>query len=333
MWNKLIITTFVSLATITQIEAQNNPIFYGGSGDGSNAGIANQIGNDFINYGGSGDGSSLISFIQSGDDLIFNGGSGDGHSSQVYIQDANNTTNFGGPGDGNAAAIYIQANDAPIYLGSSGDGVSMSGVVQESPDGRFFGGIGDGWVAQKVILPLAPLPLRLLSFEGTAVDQTHVLSWQTAAEINTSHFVIEHATNAVNKYLELGMVTAKGGNSEYTFTNKKPIVGDNFYRLKIKDKDGTFTYSNTVLLKLFLDQSSLQVYPNPTATQINIDVQSKKQQLANIQVFNSSGKIMHQSTTNNGTTATIDVAQWAAGFYIVRVQQGNEVSQIKVVKE
>jgi Secretion system C-terminal sorting domain len=333
MWNKFFTIAIISLGIIPQMIGQNNPIFYGGSGAGFSKSISIQTSNDLLFNGNSGDGFAASIYIQNSNSSLYYGGSGDGYIMQSYIQD-NPSTTFGGSGDGHSSTTIIQSGDDLLFIGGSGDGNVMQNTIQESQDGRFIGGIGDGWVAQSVtFIPLIPLPITLIKFTGDIVDDTHLLSWSTAAETNSSHFVVEHASNLVQKFFELGMVSAKGNNSEYTFINKKPIVGDNFYRLKIKEKDGQFVYSNTILLKLLADKSTIEVFPNPTASLLNIKVQSKKQLAAKVRILSGTGKIIQDVTAENGRILTLDIANWAAGLYIVQVQQGNEISQIKVMKQ
>jgi hypothetical protein len=111
---------------------------------------------------------------------------------------------------------------------------------------------------------LAPLPLQLLNFYAVKKDKTVVLQWNTANEINTSHFELYKANQPVAlQYLD--KVTAAGlstTNTSYSYIDNKPLQGLNFYQLKMVDKNNSYTLSNIVKVN-FDDIKPLQVYPNP----------------------------------------------------------------------
>jgi len=74
------------------------------------------------------------------------------------------------------------------------------------------------------------------------------LEWNTGAETNLATFVIERSADA-HVFTPVGRVEAKGSYSLYEFTDTAPIAADVertfFYRLKLVDRDGTTSYSET----------------------------------------------------------------------------------------
>ncbi len=93
------------------------------------------------------------------------------------------------------------------------------------------------------------LPLKLVAFSGAVANKQVQLQWSTAQEINVRKFEIERAVDAVN-FKVIGNVSANNASqNKYSFTDKEPLpVG--FYRLKMIDIDGSFTYSNVIEIKL-----------------------------------------------------------------------------------
>jgi hypothetical protein len=267
--------------------------------------------------------------IQAQNNAIFFGGDGDGWTSGSHVQVADEAIFFGGEGDGWAMANYLQSGDEAIFLGGEDDGWAMNFYLQLGDESIFYGGEGDGWAS--VIYPLGPLPIELLSFTGRELNDFHILDWSTSMETNSSHFVIEHSINSI-KFNELGMQNAAGNSSterRYTFTNKNPNLGNNFYRLKMVDQDGKYKYSNIVLLKVRKDNSTLMVYPNPTASMINIDINglaigSKLE----VSLMDASGKLIksHNYTFDN-QLFSMDVSSYANGLYFLKIN-GNSYSEI-----
>jgi hypothetical protein len=71
-------------------------------------------------------------------------------------------------------------------------------------------------------------------------------------------------------------------------------------------------------------ESALQVYPNPTAGELNIETDG---QIRTIQIFNVSGKQVFETNQIH-----FDIAHLPAGTYIVAVQTERGISRQKIVK-
>ncbi|MES2881746.1 MAG: hypothetical protein V4676_06335, partial [Bacteroidota bacterium] len=91
------------------------------------------------------------------------------------------------------------------------------------------------------------LPIAVIDFNGRKSGSANLLQWKTAYEINASHFEIEHSGDA-NTFNNIGRVATGARNSSYSFTHDNPVKGNNFYRLKLVDVDGRFSYSKVILL-------------------------------------------------------------------------------------
>ncbi|MEO5501415.1 MAG: T9SS type A sorting domain-containing protein, partial [Ginsengibacter sp.] len=236
---------------------------------------------------------------------------------------------YGGAGDGfNLANANVMGNS--IFKGGSGDGWNTTNLGS-LPNAIFSGGIGDGW--SKVIYPLGPLPVTLLSFTGEQQGKSNLLKWTTSQEVNTAYFEIERSTSA-NIYTKLQTVLASGNSTtllSYLFLDVQPMTGNNFYRLKLVDADGKFVYSNTVLLRVS-DDLLLSVFPNPTADKLNISINST-QNFAQLKlfVFDNSGKIISQQVEANNTII-LDVSKYPAGVYFLKILFGDKEETMRFVK-
>ena len=134
------------------------------------------------------------------------------------------------------------------------------------------------------------LPVHLVTFTGNYNNTQIVLKWQTANEVNTGSFVVQHLVNG--SYEDAGSLLAKGGASNsYSFTPGSINSGANIYRLKIIDKDGTFTYSSSISVSVPSLALTFKVYPNP-ATQYIIISHSKAEVSSQLQLTDMSGKII-----------------------------------------
>ncbi len=91
------------------------------------------------------------------------------------------------------------------------------------------------------------LPVTLTSFTGTSNGCTAALAWQSATEENNSYYEVQASTNGTG-FTAAGKVASKnsatGASYSYQYNGLK--IGNNFFRLKMVDLDGKFTYSPTV---------------------------------------------------------------------------------------
>jgi hypothetical protein len=121
-----------------------------------------------------------------------------------------------------------------------------------------------------------PLPISLLDF--TAIKQNEkqsLLSWITNSEINSSHFEIETSTNGEiwNKIGELQAQGASLQSAEYQFIHPNPVMGMNYYRINMLDRDGSAETSPIRMLEFGRTNSvntNIVVYPNPTSGSLMI---------------------------------------------------------------
>ncbi len=178
-------------------------------------------------------------------------------------------------------------------------------------------------------LPFA-LPITLSSFGVTRVNTTALLQWTTSSEINNAGFYIERSADA-STWSSIGYVSslAKGGNSSqdlnYDYSDKSPLAGLNYYRLKQVDIDGKTSYSD-VRSVTFDASSSVILYPNPANQTIYIKNVIAGQQLRIISV---DGKIL-KTVTINTTPQSVDIANLLPGLYFVQIWYGNKI--IETVK-
>jgi hypothetical protein len=181
-------------------------------------------------------------------------------------------------------------------------------------------------------------PVNLVSFRGEQKGNYHYLDWTTSYELNTDGFEIEHSQDGVGfenigKQAALGVV---GGGHSYTFINETPNLGNNYYRLKLKDKNGTSDYSNIVVLS-YSPELSVFVFPNPVKDRLTFDIQgiSHQKQMVRIEIFNALGQFVEvkEIEISGNVKEEINVESLANGIYHYMVTIGGQVLKGKIVKE
>ncbi|MGG5485428.1 T9SS type A sorting domain-containing protein [Gaetbulibacter sp. PBL-D1] len=132
------------------------------------------------------------------------------------------------------------------------------------------------------------------------------------------------------------------GNSWQPFSNNLPNVIISELEINtVENKIYAATYGRGVWRSNLYDASlsvsefdlqSLNMYPNPAKTQINL--RWDKGDNVSIRIYNSIGKLMYYAKDENLLdTYTIDVAQYASGLYFVKVNTLNGVVTKKLIIE
>jgi hypothetical protein len=172
-----------------------------------------------------------------------------------------------------------------------------------------------------------PLPVTLISFTASKEGSTALLTWQTSFEMNSDRFDIERSQDG-KKWFDIGSVKASGDktfDTQYSFTDKVPADGENLYRLKMVDRDGTFAYSRIQSLEF---ESAIVFFPNPVKDWLKISSSN----IGSIQLINLSGKIIYQSASIpvNG----IDMREFPTSMYLIKVilNDGSRIIR-KIIKQ
>ena len=184
-----------------------------------------------------------------------------------------------------------------------------------------------------------PLPVKLLTFTGNLVDKTARLKWTTTEEINTDYFSVERSTNG-GQYESIGKVPAqKGGTDkkEYLFNDVNALNGNSskvFYRLKMVDADGQFSYSKVIVVNK-ADMVGLFTYPNPVVNELKVAVNSGNSRQLALQIFDETGKQVYRqklNSINGSNNYQINVSGFAKGSYFIKIVTEKGVETTKFIK-
>lgn len=187
------------------------------------------------------------------------------------------------------------------------------------------------------------LPLRLLSFAAVENNCINTLNWSTADEVNTHHFDIEYSTDAV-RFNSIANLPAQGNGSGKTYSYKLNGTGVNgYYRLKMVDIDGKFTYSSVLSVRTACGEKAFfNVYPNPvmgSSGQLYVNYKVKSSGMATISFTDATGKqLLQRSAKASGQPETVqlNIGHLPAGIYFVQLMdnEGHRLGATqKVIKK
>lgn len=189
------------------------------------------------------------------------------------------------------------------------------------------------------IINSTPLSLELIAFDAAKSGNMRArLDWKTLNEKNTDYFIIERSMNGRNFGTEVARIKAAGNSEEllnYLAYDEAPMVGDNYYRLKTVNRDGSNGYSPIRKLNFSFTGSDVTAVPNPFQAATNIHIFADREQQANYLITDGIGRTIRTGVWQLKAGAQeipLDLNDIAAGTYLLSVRGGSVLAEIKLVK-
>lgn len=175
------------------------------------------------------------------------------------------------------------------------------------------------------------LPLNILSFTAATINRTTSLKWAISNGTDINYFVVEYANAAPQNFTSVATINAtetQGNIADYTFIHKYPLNGNNFYRLKIVNKNGIVSYSNNIMINF--SGASAIVYPNPASQKIFLSIPGNYS--GELRIFSSLGRLCIKKLIYNTNTA-IPISTLSPGNYYIEFITGSGIYKSTFVKQ
>lgn len=187
---------------------------------------------------------------------------------------------------------------------------------------------GNGFNMDDVMAGSVVVPVELVSFAASAVNNTVDLSWATATETNNFGFEIERKA-ADGDYTKVAFINGNGTSASshsYSFRDEGLNVGKYSYRLKQLDFDGKYAYSQAIEVDVVTpaEYSLGQNYPNPFNPATAISFALKTDAKVSLRLFDALGKEVKTLIDGNmaGGQHRVDVTTegLSSGVYIYTLE-------------
>jgi hypothetical protein len=237
------------------------------------------------------------------------------------------------------ATLKIAKTDAStIATATAGNTIIAPTSYVSYANGYLFTASFTGFSKFFLVDPNVVLPLTLVTFNGTLNNNNNniLLSWKTSSEQGSKYFDVEKSPDAI-AFQSIGKVTAAGNSSlvsNYSYTDK--LVNEyNYYRLKIVDIDGKFTYSSTILLKDVNVSQRVWVDNNPFHDIINIRFARSPRQKVRVELLNANGAKVYFKEFGSSIVINLNVSgvNLAAGVYLLRTTVDDKIYVNRLVKQ
>jgi len=210
-------------------------------------------------------------------------------------------------------------------------------------DGLRTGDSGTGTTPAKLsVTEDAVLASELQSFKATKLLGDVVLKWTTANETNSHSFIIEHADDGIN-FERIGQTFAAGNSTElraYHFRHTQANKGDNYYRLKEVEINGSTRYSEVITVRMGGIKGDIDVFPNPVLDVASVYIYNdvEKTLEAELLIYNTSGQLVstQKRELNSGANAIpLNMNDLESGYYFIdiRLDEDRHIGQpLRILK-
>ena len=229
---------------------------------------------------------------------------------------SNNAAGTGRAFTGGSAQTYtLTTADIGKYISvrvAPNDGISAGTAIESS----------------RTLVVAGTLPVKLKFFNAKAVSGSVRLDWQTLTEINSLHFAIERSDNG-RTWETIGRVSATGDSYlpvSYSYTDKDPSTGNNYYRLRTVDRDGSEEISSTVQVNV-VSSSVISVYPIPASSVIHVKGITGNSNLQYM-ITDADGKTIRTGSLTK-PVQQIDIQDLKNGIYFLKAGKQPAVRFIK----
>lgn len=189
-----------------------------------------------------------------------------------------------------------------------------------------------------VINESAVVPIELTLFTGRNLHGDIHLNWTTSSETNNDYFEIQRSKNG-KKFYPIGRVYGKGNSfeeSHYKFVDTKPNVGQNYYRLKQVDFDGSHAFSEMINFEIQQTDDYLKVYPNPVKNNsffVEFSIENEEQVI--VELFDLKGQLVFQDSKegyySNEEKILVSAQNLSNGIYYLKVTNSSGIKSKKII--
>lgn len=172
-------------------------------------------------------------------------------------------------------------------------------------------------------LSSSPIPIELINFAGKSSENSILINWSTASEINSSHFELYKSLDA-NIFKHLATVPGAGNSNriiEYSYTDND-AKSTQYYQLKQIDYDGSFSYGDVILVKGGDEEIKIV---KQTRDRFTIQPLTETR----IVIQNETGQVVYDKLI--GAELSLRKKDFAAGMYVLRAESTDGIQIVKWV--
>lgn len=257
---------------------------------------------------------------------------GGGNPVAVAITDANGYYLFPNVAPGNYSLSFANLPTGVIFTTAN----QTSGGGNDNNDSDVIGTNITGIVVTTTTVNLSfdagvigaiTLPARL-EFMAVKQGTAAKLTWKVTQEENVARYELERSADGIN-YSAINSQSRNGSNM-YLHTDIQPATGINYYRVRIVDNDGRYSFSEVRIL-LFGKGGLVLLFPNPATDVINIQLpESWQGKKVKIELYNQLGQaVISKTQLQVSQVESLNISSLARGIYTISLQREDGITEVK----
>ncbi|MEO8413678.1 MAG: choice-of-anchor tandem repeat GloVer-containing protein [Ginsengibacter sp.] len=276
------------------------------------------------------------------------GSNGDGilfsYDPATALSNYNNLHDFNGADGTNPYGnLFLSASGKMYGMTYTGGADNVGSIFSFDPASSAFthltdyngiNGANPYWGSAFVeVAEAGPLPVSLLSFTGSNNGHDNQLSWKVTNQQLLHYYQLQRSLDG--KVFSPVADINNAGTTSYTYNDyiDASLAQLYYYRLKLVDIDGKFTYSNIVAIKIDAG-SPFVILPNPVHNILFVQAKGANEP-AIFQVVDGTGRTLKEiKVTLAGTTSfSMDISTLSKGLYYLVLLKNDQAETRKFVKE
>ena len=184
-----------------------------------------------------------------------------------------------------------------------------------------------------------PLPTLVVSFTAKNAGKNRAqLNWKITENSTPLMFEVLRSSDGVN-FNKIGEVPGTVLQFDYEFTDEAMVTGNNYYRLKMLDRDGSANYTSIVVVSNGGADGVVigNLMPTVVTSGARLAVTSVKKATLQLLITDISGRIIQKqsvSLTVGSQDVTIDASRLAPGMYqITGYVAGEKSTTVRFIKQ
>jgi hypothetical protein len=239
-----------------------------------------------------------------------------------------------------ATLRMVKTSAASAATATPSNSVIVKPVVSDFGTYKSFTATFTGFSRFFLIDNAVTLPLVLKEFTGKLNSGSHSdLKWTTSSEYHTKEFVVERALDGVH-FEKIGTVAAAGNSSverNYKLTDPYAAEAVNYYRLKMVDMDGKFTYSPLVIIRNpGITGKDIRVLTNPFNSYVDLFFTEIPASAVSVRISDATGRVRYNNGSvvpaSNRWRLDVSMLNLSKGNYILEVRSKEGMKSFKIVK-
>lgn len=185
-------------------------------------------------------------------------------------------------------------------------------------------------VVAKNILDFGPLPVEIRNFAAKLQNGQVLLQWSSFDEEPFTTYTIQRSSNGVNfEALHKIDATEAPGEKKYSWADKNPAGGSNYYRLLVEQPSGN-TYSKVISVKNDLPAMVVKrIYSAVGAQNITVEIITPEAQNTRFDIIGSNGAVIksfNRQLFRHSNTINLPVGAIPSGSYFLRITSPGRAS-------